>query len=448
MNGLEPDMKQTIFRIIFLIIGMQFLPHHITWLEAHNWQKDQVVLFANLEVLEDRITMGLSIPGPLANDLLTQSIRFDQAFTIDQQLRIKADLLSYLEKENPIIADGQRLMPKINELMLILTAPTEVVENPSLKATGVSMHSGIEGACMVLIEYAMPKTSRQIQFQWTSKTLWMSMGKQIGKQIGSNKMNTAASSKIMPAVLVDGDALQPFRLTIQEPEFVWHRPAQIKSQKAQIIESPKAVPIPLKIPIVSIVIFIVLILLLGFKTSFSKWPVILSALILIPSFWFYRPIALKGFEIQPSDEVLIEVFKVLHQGIYQAFQAKGESEIYDHLAQNVSGALLDQIYQSTYQGLILKEEGNAKSMIKEVKYLDLKIDHHLAQKSNHRSVVHVVWQIFGEVNHWGHQHHRVNQYEANYEIEHQIDGWKIVAVHLIEQKRKTELEKKEMPYAP
>ena len=438
-------MKQAIFRIIFLIIGMLFLIHHPSLLEAHNWQKDQVVLFANIEVLEDRITMGLSIPGPLANDLLTQSIRFDQAFTVDQQLRIKADILSYLEKENPIIADGQRLMPKINELMLILTAAMEVVENPALKVSGVSMHSGIEGACMVLIEYPMPKTTRQIQFQWTSKTLWMSMG----KQIASNKMNnTAGSSKIMPAVLVDGDALQPFRLTIQEPEFVWHRPAQSNTQKPQITQSPKAVPIPFKIPIVSIAIFVVMIFLLGFKASFRKWPFILISFILIPSFWFYRPIALKDFESKPSDEVLVEVFKTLHQGIYQAFQAKGESEIYDHLAQNISGELLDQIYQSTYQGLILKEEGNAKSMIKDLKYIDIRIDHDLQKKSPHRSAIHVIWQIFGEVNHWGHQHHRVNQYEASYEIEHQIDGWKIVAVHLIEQKRKPELEKKEMPYAP
>jgi hypothetical protein len=441
---IQKNQKSIIVVLMSLIISCCLS----SFLFAHNWQKDQVVLFSNIEILEDKITMGLSIPGPLVNDLLKTPISFNQPFSIENQQRIKAEMLEYLQKENPIIADGARLSPKINELMLILTASTETVENPELKTEGVSMHSGIDGACMVLLEYPLQKTAKQIQIQWTSKTLWMSMGQKAGRQANEE---SRLSSKIMPAVLVDGEALQPFRLTIQEPEFVWHRTLQTNKQdsnKTQAIQTSQAVPIPFTIPIVSILILVIFSMALIFKPITRKWYLILITALLVQGFWRYQPIALKGYETQPSSSLLIEVFKSLHQGIYVAFQAKTESEIYDRLAQNVSGALLDQIYQSTYQGLILKEEGNAKSSIREVKYLDVQIEQKSAKKRKHSTAIHVSWQIFGEVNHWGHQHFRVNQYEAIYEIEHQADGWKIVEVQLIEQKRKPELEKRGFENVP
>ena len=83
--------------------------------------------------------------------------------------------------------------------------------------------------------------------------------------------------------------------------------------------------------------------------------------------------------------------------------------------------LLDQVFQSTYQALILKDQGGAKAKITHdpvkatilteesmPKVLALKLP---KQDWQSTMVFQYRWRIVGEVNCWGHTHRRVNDYE-------------------------------------
>ena len=45
------------------------------------------------------------------------------------------------------------------------------------------------------------------------------------------------------------------------------------------------------------------------------------------------------------------------------------------------------------------------------------------------------WTVEGTVEHWGHIHTRVNQYEADFSVRAVGDAWKIVAMNMLNQRR-------------
>jgi hypothetical protein len=138
---------------------------------------------------------------------------------------------------------------------------------------------------------------------------------------------------------------------------------------------------------------------------------------------------------RPSPEEARAIFETLHRGIYDAFSAETEDEIYDRLAVSVDRSLLDDLYGEIYESLILREQGGAVCSIESVEVLDGEVHLPTDPDAPPGFQVDWTWQVNGVVSHWGHLHHRRNEYEALYTVGHDGTAWRITGVDVLEHRR-------------
>jgi hypothetical protein len=146
----------------------------------------------------------------------------------------------------------------------------------------------------------------------------------------------------------------------------------------------------------------------------------------IPKFW--APSAPKL-----TDAEAVDTFKKLHENIYRAFDYDSEDDIYDALSQSVEGVLLDKIYTEVFQSLIRQEDGGAVAKVQKVDIVKCEA---LANPSNpDEYALDCRWRVHGFVEHSGHIHSRVNEYQARYTMAARGEKWKITGVQVNEQAR-------------
>jgi len=120
------------------------------------------------------------------------------------------------------------------------------------------------------------------------------------------------------------------------------------------------------------------------------------------------------------------------RNIYQAFDYREESDVYDTLERSVSGDLLTDIYLETRRSLELANQGGARAKVKSVELQALEIQ---AADESTAFRAQATWNVNGSVGHWGHVHTRSNQYQAELLIQ-AIDGhWKLVAMNVLQERR-------------
>ena len=142
-----------------------------------------------------------------------------------------------------------------------------------------------------------------------------------------------------------------------------------------------------------------------------------------------------GRVMVPDEARAREVFEELHGGIYLAFSARSEAEIYDLLAACVGPGILDELYADVYESLILRGEGGAVCKIGGVEVLEGEV--HLPEGETVVPGWEVVWRwrVHGLVTHWGHVHRRVNEYRARYAVASFDGAWKIAGAETLEHRR-------------
>jgi len=80
----------------------------------------------------------------------------------------------------------------------------------------------------------------------------------------------------------------------------------------------------------------------------------------------------------------------------------------------------------------IENQGGARARVKEIEIKDVKSE---PLKDELGFSFHSVWNVYGSVEHWGHKHNRINQYEAILTVK-PVDGvWKITDLDLLEEKR-------------
>jgi hypothetical protein len=138
-----------------------------------------------------------------------------------------------------------------------------------------------------------------------------------------------------------------------------------------------------------------------------------------------------------TEEQATAIFKPLHTNIYRSFDYTEEEDVYDALAQSVTGDLLDSLYAELAAGLEMQlEDGAAISRVQSVEYLSTEFvprDEPDAAETSFDIVA--AWRVTGAVFHWGHSHTRTNEYKARYTVTGTSDGWRIGASQVLEQSR-------------
>lgn len=225
-------------------------------------------------------------------------------------------------------------------------------------------------------------------------------------------------------------------LTVDEPGFTWHAPAD--GGASRFLEVPQAVAAVdnVTLPIWAVILFAT-ILMAGVTVSRNRFIGLIVGFVgclttVAAATLDVAPIVLSENEAAaPTADEALAIFDPLHRNIYKAFDFNRESDIYDALARSVDGVLLDSLYDEVYQSLIMREEGGAVSRVEEVRYLDRAV----AEIAAGEFSVRARWQVDGAVFHWGHAHERTNEHEADYTIVRTAAGWRIGASRMLEQKR-------------
>lgn len=131
-----------------------------------------------------------------------------------------------------------------------------------------------------------------------------------------------------------------------------------------------------------------------------------------------------------------EILETLIRGVYFAFNADGESAVYDQLALAVDGPMLADLYLQQRRSHLLSEAEGAEVTVDSVTLLDAKPTDNTA---GGRGVsFEANWQASGSVSHSAHEHERINRYEAIVSIAPVEGVWKIVALELLDEQRTVE----------
>lgn len=121
----------------------------------------------------------------------------------------------------------------------------------------------------------------------------------------------------------------------------------------------------------------------------------------------------------------------LLQNVYRSFEFRDEEATYDALATSVDGRLLRTLYLQVRKSLLVAEQGNARSRVREVKPVRSKLLTSTPQKLE----LEFTWETRGQVEHWGHIHSRENEYRARLSLAAREGAWKLVECRFLGQKR-------------
>ncbi len=126
----------------------------------------------------------------------------------------------------------------------------------------------------------------------------------------------------------------------------------------------------------------------------------------------------------PSDVEAKQIFQRLHLGIYDAFAARTEDEIYDTLAGSLRGQPLGDVYNEVYEALRMRTQGTTRFDVRRIKPISTRV---LPAPRTHAPAfcVRYRWRVYGTVTHYRHTHARLNEYEAVYVVSHDGRGWRI-----------------------
>ncbi len=98
----------------------------------------------------------------------------------------------------------------------------------------------------------------------------------------------------------------------------------------------------------------------------------------------------------------------------------------------MDGDLLRDVYLQTREGMELESQGGVRARVKDVEIVET-YSESLPNEIGFK--FHTIWNVSGSVEHWGHKHNRINQYEAEILVKPIEDSWKITNIDLIEEKR-------------
>ncbi|MDX2349901.1 MAG: hypothetical protein QNK32_05875 [Porticoccus sp.] len=161
------------------------------------------------------------------------------------------------------------------------------------------------------------------------------------------------------------------------------------------------------------------------KGNASAVAAVASLLVLGLSLLLGRPLAPPS---AATEQVVIDLLR----NVYQAFDYREESVIYDTLERSVEGELLTEIYLETRRSLELTNQGGARAKVQAVELQDIAITPGAVSGG---FVANVTWNVVGSVGHWGHIHTRSNQYQAELSIQAVDHRWKLTGMNVLQEQR-------------
>ncbi len=194
-----------------------------------------------------------------------------------------------------------------------------------------------------------------------------------------------------------------------------------------------AIELP-KLPVISVIIFIVGIILLFILKKQNRniaFVMLGIGLVLYPFLRFPLDVAFVN-QWKPSTERSTKILDGLLTNVYRSFDYRNEEAVYDRLSISVMGDQLTKTYIEQRKGLEIENRGGASAKVEKVEILEI---HNVISGTENDFGIEASWTINGSVSHFGHMHYRQNRYRAVIWISPQDGNWKISNIEMIDETR-------------
>jgi len=123
------------------------------------------------------------------------------------------------------------------------------------------------------------------------------------------------------------------------------------------------------------------------------------------------------------------VAEALLKNVYRAFDYGDDEQVYDALERSASGEFLESLYLQIKKGLVIQDQGGARSRVREVKWLSEEPASYPDDEVGF--ALKIQWEVTGTVEHWGHIHTRQHAYQAVLKVSGVNREWKIVDLQVV-----------------
>lgn len=336
---------------------------------------------------------------------------------VDEQDKAMEAIAAYFQKANPIHINGELVTPTVDRIDFYGLDFRDFAQKADRRR--VSMVNARVG---VILTYPFSGSPENVELTWDmfNKFVW----------------------GVQTVVFAFDQNFTQFFSPYQK-KFQWTNPGRPPAQEVTAVVTGLS---PLKtwtVPVASLVcaaVGLVVALMLRGRPALAVGGLALSvvaAAVLLP---VARVQVRNPFAPVPrlDDDAARLVFNSLLQNVYRSFEYPQEERVYDTLARSMSGPLLEKTYLGIKQGLVMREQGGAVARVGEVSVVSAKRAPVHDPKADPRGFdIRAVWDVSGTVEHWGHIHTRVNEYEATFTVLPEGKNWKIAAMDVTGEKRKS-----------
>jgi hypothetical protein len=247
----------------------------------------------------------------------------------------------------------------------------------------------------------------------------------------------------IPANMIDPAGPFPYYLLPEDNVLTWENYLKNFSMpeilEVNVKESLRNIKIPIGTAVSFIFFFAVVWQIWDRKNKGekSKTRYILLVLALVAGIALFPFFRVSLTEHLPTTMVLNKeqstfILQNLLKNVYRSFDFKNEEDVYDKLALSLDGNLLSDVYLQTRKGMEIENQGGARARVQDVEIKEISSES-LSDEMGLK--FHSVWNVSGSVEHWGHKHNRINQYEAEITVKPIEGNWKITNIDIIEEKR-------------
>jgi len=346
--------------------------------------------------------------------------RDDEFLEIEEQNAALEPIEQFFAEGNPVEIDGIRVRPVLNRVEFFGLDRRDLARVAQRQRV-----SAVSARVGVILSYRTMGPPDNVKITWDQYNLHL---------------------WTVPAVIYVGDDIRRFEFVQYGEPFEWSSPGRepmppIQGVSAAAADKPALFWVPAG-PLACLVALIMAGAVL--MTARARWLSYVATfcvlggiaaitapftMVQVHNPW-HRPAAIA----EPTAHL---IFATLHKNIYRAFDYRRESDIYDALAASVDGKLLSDLYVRIRQGLAMQEQGGAVSRIQAVELVEGTLrPNDWPGNANPRGFSYYCrWQVEGTVEHWGHIHTRLNEYEATFLVEPRHDQWKITRLEVLNEKR-------------
>jgi hypothetical protein len=341
-------------------------------------------------------------------------------FDVAEQEAARETIATFFRDRNPVEVDGVAVKPVVTRLQSFGLDINDFAQQAQPRR--VSMYQARLG---IILSYATKSAPTQVHMTW-------------------NTFNVFAPF-LRSVIFVHDQEPQIQTFEKAHPHFTWTRTSDVPQPALSTVPQPRRTPF-WSLPLISIGAGLGAALWLGAtmrrRSAISRSRRLLGcgALFLLGGLcWPIGRVAVRApSAVVPSmtDAEARDLSLALLRNIYRAFDYRNESEMYDMLAQSVDGRLLEALYLQMQKGLQMQEQGSAVARVKAVELVDHSIvASEMLTDGLSQWGFQCRWQVMGTVEHWGHIHTRVNEYEAVLTVRATPEAWKITEYEVLNERR-------------